>query len=231
MGKARLRRRGFPRHLGTQRRSSGGGPELCHPAAAAQRDRHAAHGPCVQPDHHGQPDPLPPHDGLQHRVDSRYRPRRHRHADRGGAPAAGKRHQPPRHGPDTRRGAQELRRQGVGVEGAIGQHHHLADAPHGRQRGLEPRILHHGREALGCGHRHLREAVRAGPDLPRQTPGELGPGADVRRVGPGGGKRGGRRPPVAHPVPAGGRLRPPDRGHHPPGNAPGRRGRDGAPGG
>jgi valyl-tRNA synthetase len=34
--------------------------------------------------------------GLQHRLGAGHRPRRHRHADRGGAPAAGARHQPPR---------------------------------------------------------------------------------------------------------------------------------------
>jgi valyl-tRNA synthetase len=39
--------------------------------------------------------------------------------------------QPPRPGP------QELRGQGVGMEGTVRQHHHHADAPHGRQRGLE----------------------------------------------------------------------------------------------
>ena len=35
----------------------------------------------------------------------------------------------------------------VGVEGEVGQHHHHADAPHGRQRGLVARVLHDGREA------------------------------------------------------------------------------------
>ncbi len=58
--------------------------------------------------------------GLQHGVGARHRPRGHCHADRGGAPAAGARHQPPRHGPHPARGAQELRLQGVGVEGKVG---------------------------------------------------------------------------------------------------------------
>ena len=33
------------------------------------------------------------------------------------------------------------------------RHHHQPDAPHGRQRGLEPRVLHDGREALDRRHR------------------------------------------------------------------------------
>jgi hypothetical protein len=64
------------------------------PAATTQRDRHAAHGPCVQPDHHGQPDALPPHARAQHPLGAGHRPRRHRHPDRGGAPAAGPGHRP-----------------------------------------------------------------------------------------------------------------------------------------
>ena len=118
----------------------------------------------------------------QHGLGPGHRPRRHRHPDRGGTPAAGAGHQPPRHGPDARRGAQELRRQGLGMEGeSERQHHHHADAPHGRQRGLEPRVLHHGRQALVRRDRDLCAPVPARPDLPWQAPGELGPGADVRR--------------------------------------------------
>jgi hypothetical protein len=155
MGSPRLWQCWFPGH----RRAPGRRARVLHPAAAPQRDRHAAHGPCVQPDDHGQPHALPPHARLQHGLGARHRPRGHCHADRGGAPAAGARHQPPRHGPHPPRGTQEFCRQGVGVERAQRQHHHHADAPHGRQRGLEPRILHHGRKALQGGDRHLREAV------------------------------------------------------------------------
>ena len=153
-----------------------------------------------------------------------HRPRRHCHADRGRAPARTAEDQPPRPGP------QELRGPRVGVEGAVGLHHHATDAPPGRQRRLGPRVLHHGRQAVGRGHRHLRAAVRAGPDLPRQAPGELGPGAEVRRVRPGSRKRGGRRLPLAHPLPPVGRQRLLGRGHHAAGDHAGRHRRHGAPG-
>ena len=56
------------------------------------------------------------------------------------------------------------------------------------------------------GHRDLRAPVRRRPDLPRQAAGELGPGAEVGRLRPGGRERGGRRLAVAHPLSAGGRL-------------------------
>ena len=107
--------------------------------------------------------------GLQHRLDSGHRPRRHCHPDRGGAPVARAKNQPPRPGPRS------LHRQGVGVEREVRQHHHQPDAPHGRHRGLEPRVLHHGPQAVQNGDRNLCAALRAGPDLPRQAPGELGP--------------------------------------------------------
>jgi valyl-tRNA synthetase len=42
-----------------------------------------------------------------------------------------------------------------------------------------------------------------GPDLPRQAPGQLGPGAAHRRFRPRSGERGRRRLHVAHPLPAG----------------------------
>ena len=204
VGTARLRRCWRARH----------GPGRCQPAivlhsaASAQRYRHAAHGARVQPDHHGQPHALPPHVGAQHRLGAGHRPRRHCHTNRRRAPAARARREPPRPGPPR------FREKSVGVEGKIGQHHHHANAPPGRQRGLEPRILHHGRQALQGRHRHLCEAVPAGPDLPRQAPGELGPGAAISRVRPGSGKRGERRLAVAHRLPAGRWLGPAGGGHH-----------------
>ena len=229
MGAPRLWRCRLSRHRPAQRRGPCGRPRLCHPAAAAQRHRHAAHGPRLQPDHHGQPHALPPHDGLQHRLGPRHRPRRHRHANRRRAPAAGTGHQPSRHGPHPARSAQELRLPGLGVEGTQRQHHHQPDAPHGCQRRLEPRILHHGRQAQPRRHRNLCPPVRAGPDLPRQASGQLGSGAQVRRLRPRSRKRRGRRPPVAHRLPADGRQRQPDRGHHPPRNHAWRRCRHGPP--
>ena len=213
--------------MGSQRRlRADAGPGeafLQHPAAAAQRDRHAAHGPCVQPDDHGRADALPPHEGLQHPVGAGHRPCRHRHADRRRAPVAGPRRQPPRPGP---RG---LRGKGLAVEGTQRQHHHAADAPHGRQRQLGARVLHHGSQAVHGGHRDLRAAVRGRADLPRQAAGELGPGAEVGRLRPGGRERGGRRLAVADPLSAGGRRRQPGGGHHAAGDHARRRGGDGAP--
>ena len=60
---------------------------LLHHDPAAERDRHAAHGPRVPGHHHGRADPLPPHAGRRHAVAGRHRPRRHRDPDGGRAPA------------------------------------------------------------------------------------------------------------------------------------------------
>src|SRR6218665_493168 len=73
MGASRLWRR----RVSGQRRAPGGRCGVLDTAAAPECDRHAAHGPCVQPDHHGQPDALPPHARLQHPVAARHRPCRH----------------------------------------------------------------------------------------------------------------------------------------------------------
>ena len=62
---------------------------VLHPAAAAERHRHAAHGACVPADADGRADPLPPDARRQHAVAARHRPRRHRHADRRRAAAEG----------------------------------------------------------------------------------------------------------------------------------------------
>ena len=72
---------------------------------------------------------------------------------------------------------------------------------------LGARVLHDGREAVGGRHRNLRAALRRGPDLSRQAPGELGPGAEVGGIGPRGRERGRGRLPLAHPLPDGGRQR------------------------
>ena len=179
VGEARLRRGRLPWHPSPQR----GPARLCDPAPPTQCDRHAAHGPCVQPDHHGQPDPLPPHARCQHGLGAGHRPCWHRHTNRCGTPVARPAGQPPRPG------SRSLRQEGVGVEREVGQHHHHPNAPHGRHRGLEPRILHDGPQAVQNRDRDFCAAVRARPDLPRQTFGELGPGTTKRSVGSGGGKR------------------------------------------
>ena len=63
------------------------GQPLYHPAAAAQRHRPPAHGPHAQPDGDGHSHPLAAHERPPRAVAARHRPRRHRHADDGGAPA------------------------------------------------------------------------------------------------------------------------------------------------
>ena len=63
--------------------------------------------------------------GPQRPVGAGHRPRRHRDADRGGAAVAAA-------GQSRRRpGARELCGPGVGVEAAVGQHHHQPDAAAG----------------------------------------------------------------------------------------------------
>ena len=126
---------------------------------------------------------------------ARHRPCGHRHADRRRAAVAGKRHQPARPGPE------ELHRAGVGLEADERLHHHPANAPHGRFGGVEVRVLHDGRAAFGSRHRHVRQALRRRPDLSRQAPRQLGPGAAFGRLRPRGRERGTRRHDVAHRVP------------------------------
>jgi hypothetical protein len=87
LGVARLFRR-RPRH-----RQDG---QFLHPAAAAERHRHPAHGPRLQPGDHGFADALPPHARRQHPVAAGHRPRRHRDADRGRTPARRPGHLAPR---------------------------------------------------------------------------------------------------------------------------------------
>ena len=103
------------------------------------------------------------------------------------------------------------------------------DAPHGRHGGLEPRVLHDGRRPVAGRHADLRAAVRRRPDLPRQAPGQLGPGAQDRGERPRGRERGGRRLALAHRLPARRRQRHADRGHHPARDHARRHGRDGPP--
>ncbi|OIQ70763.1 hypothetical protein GALL_476220 [mine drainage metagenome] len=165
---------------------------VLHPASPAQRHRHPAHGPRLQSDGDGRPHPLPPHARIQYPMGAGHRPCWHRHADRGGTAVADAGSEPPR------LGARGLRAKGVGVEAAVWRHHHRPDAPHGRLGELGARILHHGRQALQGGGRDLRAAIRTGPDLPRQAPGELGPGAQERGERSGGGEPGTRRLHVAH---------------------------------
>ncbi|RUA22865.1 hypothetical protein DSL92_03290 [Billgrantia gudaonensis] len=71
-------------------------------------------------------------------------------------------------------GRRGLHRQGVGWKHRSGSPHHPPAAPHGRQRRLVARALHHGRRLLQGGAGSLRALVQRGADLPRQAPGQLG---------------------------------------------------------
>jgi valyl-tRNA synthetase len=131
-------------------------------------------------------------------------------------------------GPTTR-GAQELRRQGVGVEGKERQHHHHADAPHGRQRGLEPRILHHGRQAVQGGDRDLRALyeqglIYRGKRLVNWDPVLQSAVSDLEVESE---EKDGSLWHIAYPLADGSGER--WCGHHPARDHAGRRGRDGAP--
>ena len=152
-------------------------------------------------------------------------PRRHRDADRRRTPTRRARCLAPRPRP------REVRRESVGVEGILGQHHHPPDAPSRHLAGLDARTLHDGRRPLEDRHRDLRPPAQGRPDLPRQAPRKLGPGAAHGRFRPRSGKRGRRRFHVAHPLPAGRWLGLADRCNDPPGNNARRHRRDGAPGG
>ncbi len=126
-GAARLWQCRLPRH-GPACADATAPQQLRHPAAAAQRDRHAAHGPRLQPDHHGLPDALPPHD---------------RASTPPGSPAPTTPASPPRSWSSascrTRASAATTwapRKNFVDKvwewKEQVRQHHHHADAPHGR---------------------------------------------------------------------------------------------------
>ena len=208
-----------------RRRHRSGSSGVRDPAAAAERDRHPAHGACVQPDHHGRAHPLPPDARLQHALAAGHRPCGHRHPDRGRAPARGEGPVAPCPGP---RG---VHRPGVGLEALLRRHHHQPDEAARRLGGLRTRVLHDGRVAVDGGGRHVRAPLRAGPDLPRQAAGELGPEARHGGLRPGGRERRGRRPPVGDPLSDRRQCRRrPGGGHHPPRDDARRRGRRRAPG-
>ena len=86
-------------------------------------------------------------------VAARHRPRRHRHAVDGGAPARRRRQEPPRHRP---RG---VRRARVGLEAALRRRDPAADEAARRLGGLVARVLHHGRAHVARGARGLRPPV------------------------------------------------------------------------
>ena len=82
-----------------------------------------------------------------------------------------------------------VRRARVGMEAAIRLDHHAPDAPPRRlgqldlRRHRRParRLLHDGRAHVARRGRGVRAPARGRPDLPRQAPGQLGPGAAAPR--------------------------------------------------
>ena len=181
------------RALGSQRlvRPERSRCPLLHHDPAPERHRDAAHGACLPAHPHGHPHPLPAHARCRRPVATGHRPCRHRHADGGRAPAERTGHQA------HRADARGLHRARLAVEGAVRGQHRRTDAPPGRLGRLESRSLHDRPAAVARGDRGLRAPARGGPDLPRQAPGELGPGAAHRAVRPGGAVAGGGRPAVA----------------------------------
>ncbi len=67
-------------------------------------------------------------------------------------------------------------------------------------------MLHDGRDPLGSRARNLRAVVRAGPDLSRPAPGQLGSGAEDRDLRPRSRERGRRRQALVDPLSARRRL-------------------------
>jgi hypothetical protein len=203
---------------------------ILYPAAAAQRDRHAAHGTWFQPDPDGRADPLSPHEGRQHAVATGYRPRGDRDTDRRGAPARRARDFTPRSRP------REIHRKSLGVEEVLRRHHHAPDAPPRHLARLVARTLHDGRRSVQVRERNIRAPVQRRPDLSRKTAGKLGSQTPHRRIRSRGGAGGRRRLHVAHPLSADRKrqhawIDAPQRRHYPSRDHAGRRRGDGASGG
>ena len=201
---------------------------LLHRDPAAQRHGQPAHGPRVPADDHGRADPLSPHARPQHAV-------------AGAAPttpasprrwwsSASSRPQGIR--PPSTWGARsscdevwewkeesggtitrQLRRLGSSLDWT-------------RERFTMDPGLSRGRAA-----RYSCACYARGTDLSRPAPGQLGSRTAHRDLRPGGGLRGGTGQPVALPLPARGRQRPPGGRHHPPGDHARRHRGGGASGG
>ena len=160
---------------------------LLHRHPAPQRHGRAAHGPRLHLHAAGRADPSQAHGRLRHPLAARHRPRRHRHAGRGRAPA-GRRGQD-QGGPRTR----GLRGARLEVEGGVGRHDHPPAQEAGRLLRLVASALHDGRGAVPGGARGLRAALRRGTDLSRRPHRELVPALPDGAVRPGSRARGARR--------------------------------------
>ena len=161
--------------------------ELLDRDPAAERHRRAAHGPRAQRIDPGHADPLAPDAGDADEVDPRHRPRRHRHADAGGAKLLAEGTQPRG---DRARGVHPP---GVGMAGPVRRHDPRAVQAPGRLLRLRARALHARRGLPRRGAEGVRRPVREGLRLPRQLHGQLGSGLALGDLRPrGGGARGHR---------------------------------------
>ena len=190
------------RRAAPSRRAAPGGAALLHHAAAAERDRQPAHGPRARPHDPGHAGPLPPDARRRRALAARHRPCRHRDPD-GGRARSWRRRAATRAARARPRG---VRRQGLGVEGAqsggtIARQMRRLGASSDWSR--ERFTMDAGPVAGGAA--RCSSALRGGPDLPRQAPGQLGLPAADRGLRPRGAADRGRRPPLAPPLP--------DRGH------------------
>ena len=141
---------------------------VLHPAAAAECDRHPAHGPCLPADDHGCAVPLSAHARFAHAVAGRHRPCRHRHAEDRREPARRRRQDPSRPGP------REVHRTRLGVEAGIRLDDQQPDAPPRRLDRLVARALHDGRGPVGRRASRVRAVVSRWPALSRPPPGATG---------------------------------------------------------
>ena len=189
------------------------GHALLHHDAAAERHRHAAHGPRLPAHAHGRAHPLAPHARRRHAVAAGHRPRRHRHADGGRAPA--RRARASSASTSAARHSSSASGSGRSSPAAPSraQMRRLGDL--GR---LVARHVHHGPGPVARGHRSVRAPARGRPDLPRQAPGELGPGAADRGLRSRSAVARKRTAALAPALSARGRQRPRRRRHHAPGD-------------
>ena len=148
-----------------------------HRHPAAERDRRPAHGPRPQQHAARRADPLAAHAGLQRPVDARHRSRRHRHAGRGGTAH-------PRGG-EARPATTSAARSWSAASGSGRTSTRSASSASSSELGCScdwqrTRFTLDPICARAVRHDVLQHVPRR-PDLPRQTPGELGHAAANRR--------------------------------------------------
>ena len=160
---------------------------VLHPASAAERHRHAAHGARVPAHADGRADPLPPHARRQHAVAGGHRSRRA---------------SPPRSSSRISSRPRESRASSSDARdssSACGRGRRNPARPSrvrcagSARRRLVARALHHGPRLVRARCSRPSFASRGRAHLSRQAPGQLGSDARHGRVRPRGRKRGGDR--------------------------------------